>query len=87
MEQIGIVFIILGLISYLIHEDFLAHIWGGVFFSTGALFYLMTLKLKTNLIFSEELVILLYLVLNILLVTGIFIFKDKINSDKVDEIK
>lgn len=87
MEEIGLAFILLSLFAYLLNDDFLSHILGAIFFTSGVGFYLLSLNSSGNQIFNEELVIFLYMALNILIVTGLFIFKDFIKTDKVDEIK
>lgn len=87
MEQIGLVFILLSLFGYLMNDDILSHIMGSIFFSTGIGFYLLNIESGNEKVFSEELVVFLYLVLNILITTGLFIYRDHVETDKVDEVK
>lgn len=87
MEQIGLAFIMLSLFGYLMNDDILSHIMGSIFFSTGISFYLLTIKSGNEKVFSEELVIFLYLVLNVLITTGLFIYRNHVVTDKVDEVK
>jgi hypothetical protein len=87
MEKIGLVFIVLSLFGYLLNDDILSHIMGSIFFSIGVSIYLLTLKYENKPIFTEELVAFLFLVLNMMIITGLFIYKDHIKTDKVDEIK
>jgi hypothetical protein len=86
MEEIGLTFIVLSLFGYLMNDDILSHILGTIFFSTGISFYLLTFKFENKPVFTEELIVFLFLVLNILIITGLFIYKEHIKSDKVDEI-
>ena len=87
MEEIGLTFITLSLFGYLMNDDILSHILGTIFFSTGISFYLLGFTHEDKAIFTEELVVFLFLVLNMLIITGLFIYKEHIKSDKVDEIK
>jgi hypothetical protein len=86
MEKIGLIFITLSLFGYLMNDDILSHVLGSIFFSTGISFYLLTFQYENKKVFSEELVVLLFLVLNTLIIAGLLIYKEHIKSDKVDEI-
>ena len=87
MEEIGLTFIVLSLFGYLMNDDILSHVFGTTFFSTGISFYLLTFEFENKPVLTEELIVFLFLVLNILIITGLFIYKEHIKSDKVDEIK
>lgn len=87
MELVGLAFYIIALVGYVVVDDFLGHILAGTFFSSGTVFLMTKMELLKNSKINDELIIIVFLVLNIFIITGLFIYKSKLTIDKVDEIK
>jgi len=86
MEQVGITFLVLSLFAFLLNEDIIAHFFGGIFLSFGLITLLISYNETANNKISEELMILIFIVTNLLVICGIYIFKHINLKDKVDNI-
>lgn len=86
MEAIALTFFILTLLGYLVSDDYVGHLWGVSFFNTFILFLLLALVEKSNTELTINEIGFLYISLNILLFSGIFVLRSKPKTDKLDEI-
>lgn len=86
MEAISLALFLLGLLGYLVSEDYIGHIWGASFMNTCVLFFLLSLESRKEFSIETTEIFFIYISLSILLLSGLFVIRGKVKSEKVDEI-
>lgn len=86
MEEISLALFLLGLLAYLVSEDYVGHLLGANFINSGVLFFLISLSNKEAFAISSREIFFIYVALNLLLISGMFVIKKKPTQEKIDEI-
>ena len=86
MEAISLALFLLGLLGYLVSEDYIGHIWGTSFTNSSVLFFLLSLENRKEFVIDSKEIFFIYVSLSILLLSGLFVIRGKIKRGKVDEI-
>lgn len=87
MEIIGLTFFILGLLGYLISEDFIGHLWGTNFINTSFLFFLISLEKNKSFKIDTEEIFFIYVSITLLLISSLFVIRHKAKQEKIEEMQ
>ena len=86
MEELSFVMFILSILGFVLSNDYVSHIWGAMFLNTSLVLYLGAQTTGGASPLTETQVIYIYIVLNLMILCGIFVLQITTDKDNVDEI-